>query len=84
METEENRAKWLKYLSARKRTEEQTILNAVDSLQQGTSDSAVEHVIPWPKTGSVPINEFTTEGYFSCAFPTLFPTGAGEFLAPKY
>ena len=27
--------------------------------------------------GGVPINEFTTEGYFSCAFPTLFPTGAG-------
>ena len=29
--------------------------------------------------GGVPINEFTTEGYFSCAFPTLFPTGAGDF-----
>ena len=26
--------------------------------------------------GGVPINEFTTEGYFSCAFHTLFPTGA--------
>ena len=29
--------------------------------------------------GGVPINEFTTEGYFSCAFPTLFPTDAGDF-----
>ena len=24
-------------------------------------------------------NEFTTEGYFSCAFPTLFPAGAADF-----
>ena len=29
--------------------------------------------------GRVPINEFTTEGYFSCAFSALFPTGAGDF-----
>ena len=25
-------------------------------------------------------NEFTIEGYFSLAFPTLYPTGAAEFL----
>jgi hypothetical protein len=31
----------------------------------------------------MPINEFTTEGYFSCAFPTLFPTGAGDFLGQR-
>ena len=29
------------------------------------------------------INEFTTEGYFSCAFPTLFPTGAGDFSGQR-
>ena len=33
-----------------------------------------------PSIGGVPLNEFTTEGYFTCAFPTLFPTSAGEFL----
>ena len=33
--------------------------------------------------GGVPINEFTTEGYFSCAFPTLFPTGAGDFSGER-
>ena len=33
--------------------------------------------------GGVPINEFTTEGYFSCAFPTLFPTGAGDFSGQR-
>lgn len=36
----------------------------------------------WPTIGGAPINEFTTEGYFSMAFPTLFPTGAADFLGP--
>ena len=39
-------------------------------------------VVNWPSANSTPINEFTTEGYMSCAFPTLFPTGAADFLAP--
>ena len=34
----------------------------------------------WPTIGGAPINEFNTEGYFSMAFPTLFPTGAADFL----
>lgn len=29
------------------------------------------------------VNEFSTEGYISCAFPSLFPTGAGDWLAPR-
>ncbi len=29
------------------------------------------------------INEFTTEGYMSCAFPTLMPTGAGDYVVPR-
>ena len=33
--------------------------------------------------GGVPINEFATDGYFSCAFPTLFPTGAGDFSGQR-
>ena len=37
----------------------------------------------WPTSTGSPINEFTTEGYISCAFPTLFPTGAADFVAPR-
>ena len=33
--------------------------------------------------GDSPISEFTTEGYISCAFPTLLPTGEAEFLSPR-
>ena len=31
----------------------------------------------------MPINEFTTGGYFSCAFPTLFPTRAADFSGQR-
>ena len=37
----------------------------------------------WPSTGANPINEFTAEGYISCAFPTLLPNGIADFLAPR-
>ena len=37
----------------------------------------------WPTAGAAPINEFNTEGYISCAFPTLYPTGAADLLAPR-
>ncbi len=39
--------------------------------------------VSWPSTSANPINEFTTEGYMSCAFPTLFPTGAADFICPR-
>ena len=29
------------------------------------------------------VDESKSEGYFTCAFPTLFPTGVGEFIAPR-
>ena len=31
----------------------------------------------------MPVNEFTTEGYIACAFPTLFPTGAADFSGQR-
>ena len=39
--------------------------------------------IAWPQLGTVPVNEFTTKGYISAAFPTLFPTGTADFTAPR-
>ena len=37
----------------------------------------------WPTPGADSINEFNTEGYIPCAFPTSFPTGAADLLAPR-
>ena len=42
--------------------------------------SGSSHRLIWPTLGEAPINEFTSEGYISLAFPTLFPTGAADFL----
>ena len=51
------------------------------SLEQSISTPA--STVMWPARGLTPINEFSSEGYFTCAFPSLFPTGAADFLAPR-
>ena len=53
------------------------------SVQQQQSSTSSETPLMWPSIGGIPLNEFTTEGYFTCAFPTLFPTGAGDFLGQR-
>ena len=58
------------------RTEQENVMH---SLQQHQSNS----ILSWPDRGQSAINEFSNEGYFSCAFPTLYPTGAADFLAPR-
>ena len=58
------------------RTEQQTI-------RQSVQQPCAPPVLPWPTSSGTPINEFTTEGYMSCAFPTLFPTGMADFVAPR-
>ena len=65
--------------TAQRMTEQETIRQSVQDRQHPVAPPAVS----WPPRSSTPINEFTTEGYISCAFPTLFPTGAADFLAPR-
>ena len=62
-------------------TEEEAVRHSVQQRQQ-EHPSPASSTLMWPSIGGTPINEFTTEGYFSCAFPTLFPTGDAEFLGP--
>ena len=57
------------------RAEQETVEQSLQDLQSGSS-----HTLIWPTIGGAPTNEFTTEGYFSMAFPTLYPTGAADFL----
>ena len=51
---------------------------------QATEQEAVEQVVSgeqpvaWPPCGDTPLN-----GYITLAFPTLFPTGAADFTAPR-
>ena len=58
-------------------------LEAVKKSVADGQKSSPRNIVPWPSRADAPINEFVTEGYISCAFPTLFPTGAGDFLAPR-
>ena len=63
-------------LAAPSMTEQKAVQHSVQERQSNSSNTP----LMWPSIGGVPLNEFTTEGYFTCAFPTLFPTGAGDFL----
>ena len=56
---------------------------------QATEREAVQQVVSgeqpvaWPPRGDTPLNESHSEGYITLAFPTLFPTGAADFTAPR-
>jgi hypothetical protein len=63
-------------------TEQETVRQSVQE-RQSHQRQVPPPTVSWPPSGSTPINEFNTEGYMSCAFPTLFPTGAADFLAPR-
>ena len=69
-------------MAIRSMTEQEAARQSVQQRESGQSSSTPSTVM-WPTIGGAPINEFTTEGYFSCAFPTLFPTGAGDFSGQR-
>ena len=62
-------------------TEQEAVQQSVE--QRQSSSSSFHTALMWPSIGGMPLNEFTNEGYFTCAFLTLFPTGAGDFLGQR-
>ena len=67
-------------MNVRRNTEQEIIQQTVaETSTAGTSNQPLS----WPQIGHTPINEFETEGYFTSAFPVLFPTGAADFAAPR-
>ena len=63
----------------RSMTEQEAVVKSVEERQSSSSPSSSSATLMWPSSGGMPINEFTTEGYFTCVFPTLFPTGVADF-----
>ena len=63
----------------RSMTEQEAVVKSVEERQSSSSPSPSSAALMWPSIGGMPINEFTTEDYFTCAFPTLFPTGVADF-----
>ena len=64
-------------------TEQEAVFHSVQQRQSSRSGPSVSPSLIWPTIGGTPINEFTTEGYFSCAFSTLFLTGAADFSGQR-
>ena len=72
-------------------TEQEVIQQSIDqSCSRGVTEQEViqqsidqSRSVSWPSTSGNPVNEFTTEGYMSCAFPTLFSTGEADYLVPR-
>ena len=52
-------------------TKQETVRQTVQE-RQSHQQAAIPPTVSWPPSGSTPINELDTEGYISCAFPTLF------------
>ena len=64
-------------MTPRQGTQQEIVRESVSRRQEDTQP------VSWPQVGDMPINEFRTEGYMTRAFPTLFPTGAADFSAPR-
>ena len=58
-------------------TEQEAVRHSVRQRQSSQSAPSASATVVWPSIG------FTTEGYFSCAFPTSFPTGAADFSGQR-
>ena len=63
----------------RSMTEQEAVVKSMEERQSSSLPSLSSATLMWPSIGGMPINEFTTEGYFTCAFPTLFPTVVADF-----
>ena len=54
-----------------------------EAIQESIINPQATRHINWPSTAGNPINEFTTEGYITCAFPAHFAEGKTDFLGPR-
>ena len=63
----------------RSMTEQEAVVKPVEERQSSSSPSSSSATLMCPSIGGMPINESTTDSYFTCQFPTLFPTGAADF-----
>ena len=63
----------------RSMSEPEAVVKSVEERQSSSSPSLSSATLMWPSIGGMPINVFTTDSYFTCVFPTLFPAGAADF-----
>ena len=64
-------------IAAPSMTEQEAVQQCV---LQCRPSSRFPSALMWPSIRGMPLNEFTTEGNFTCAFPTLFPMHSSWLL----
>ena len=61
-------------------------LYEVDAIQKGMQEIGItarsSEPVPWPPFGP-PLSEYSTEGLYSMAFPSLFPLGVADYFTPR-
>ena len=57
----------------RSMTEQEAVVKSVEERQSSSSPSSSSATLMWPSIGGMPINEFTTKGYFTMCSPHSSP-----------
>ncbi|KAE8739272.1 hypothetical protein FOCC_FOCC015232 [Frankliniella occidentalis] len=55
----------------------------VPELMDSSLKKSLDNVLIWPSIGKTPVNEFSSPGFISLAFPHLFPYGKADFSMPR-
>ena len=60
-----------------------TFVPSATSAAVSEDDLLRHNILPWPVASDVAVTEYATVGYWSMAFPELFPDGKGDLTAPR-
>ncbi|XP_052129345.1 uncharacterized protein LOC127750839 [Frankliniella occidentalis] len=55
----------------------------VPDILNSSLKKSIDKVLIWPSIGKTPVNEFSSPGFLSMAFPHLYPYGKGDFSMPR-
>ena len=70
-------------IAIRSMTEQEAVHQSVQERIFSPSTSSSPATMMWPLLEEYPSMSSPPKGYFSCAFPTLFPTGTGDFSGQR-
>ncbi|KAK3918326.1 ATP-dependent DNA helicase [Frankliniella fusca] len=62
---------------------DELVYTSVPDSNHPSVSKSFRNELVWPMIGSMPLNEFSSPGYLSMAFPYLFPYGRCDFSMPR-
>ncbi len=63
--------------------EDDIVYTSVPDSNHPSVSKSFKNELGWPEIGSMPLNEFSSPGYLSMAFPHLFPFGTCDYSMPR-